>query len=316
MPTTLFIDGHSGTIGLRIRDILASHNSVSVLQIPEKHRKDPSARRDFLNSCDVAILCLPDEASVESVSFIENPQVRIIDGSTAFRVSDDWVYGLPELSSNQRDAIHKASRVSNPGCWATAVNLLTRPLVSQAIVPPDIALSIHGVSGYTGGGKAAIQRWESDTTGLINLSHEAPYALDEVHKHIPEIQLHGLLRTDPYFSPAIGAFARGMRVQIPLHALQLNDGVTSETIRNAYESAYAGECFVRVVPQAEDSPINETTFDPQACNNTNNVLIHVIAQPSGHVLLMAILDNLGKGASGAAVQSLNLMLGLEEECGL
>lgn len=316
MSTNVFIDGHAGTIGLRIRELLGPRRDLTLLQIPEEHRKDPHARGELLNACDVAILCLPDEAAIESVSLIDNPRVRVIDGSTAFRVSSDWVYGLPELEPGQRDAIRTASRVSNPGCWATCVALLSRPLASGGLLPADIALSIHGGSGYTGGGKAAIKRWESTTAGLLDLPYEAPYSLDRRHKHISEMQRHGLLKTEPYFRPAVGAFARGMRVQIPLHVRDLPEGVDAEAIRRTYEAAYADERLVRVASELDCSASDEATFDPRACNGGNDVLVRVVAHPSGHVLLTAVLDNLGKGASGAAVQSLNLMLGLDEARGL
>ncbi len=316
MSATVFVDGHAGTIGLRIRELLEPRRDLTVLEISEEHRKDIDARRELLNACLVAILCLPDEASIEAVSLIDNPQVRVIDGSTAFRVDFDWVYGLPELAPDQRAAIRTARRVSNPGCWATCVSLLTRPLVSEGLLPGDAALAIHGVSGYTGGGKTLIKKWESPTSGLRELPFEVPYALDKSHKHIPEIQLHGRLATEPYFCPAVGAFPRGMRVQIPLHACQLPGGVKAENIYQAYCSAYAEERFIRVAIDTECPPSDVGAFDPRACNGTNDVVIRVIAHPNGHVLLMAILDNLGKGASGAAVQSLNIMLGLEEDCGL
>jgi len=316
MATRIFVDGHAGTIGLRIRELLVGRTDLTQLEIAEAHRKDPNARRDMLNGCDVAILCLPDEAAIEAVSLIENADVRVIDGSTAFRVNTGWVYGLPELASDQRNAISSAKRVSNPGCWPTCVSLLTRPLVDAGLLPTDIALSIHGLSGYSGAGKAGIEKWQSPQGGLVNLPFEAPYSLDKKHKHIPEMTKYGRLDTEPYFCPAVGPFRCGMRVEIPLHASQLPSGVTSESILNAYRDRYANEHFIRVVPIAESSPSHERTFDPQVCNGTNRVELRVVPHSSGHVLLVAILDNLGKGASGAAVQSLNLMLGLPEDKGL
>lgn len=316
MAARVFIDGYAGTIGLRIRELLAGRRDLEVLEIPEAERKDADARRKALNSCDVAILCLPDEASVQAVGLLENPNVRMIDGSTAFRVSDGWVYGLPELGPEQREAIRGARFVSNPGCWPTCVALLTRPLIGAGLLPRDVALSIHGVSGYTGGGKAMIARWESPETGLVGLPFEAPYALDKVHKHIPEMQVHGLLEVAPFFRPSVGAFDRGMRVEIPLHAAQLPDGVDARAITAAYEGHFAGEQYVRVVPSDVSVPTGESALDPRACNGTNRVELRAIQHPRGHVLLVAVLDNLGKGASGAAVQSLNLMLGLPEATGL
>jgi N-acetyl-gamma-glutamyl-phosphate reductase len=312
MTARVFIDGHAGTIGLRIRELLGPRTDIALLEIAEAHRKDPAARRERLNDCDVAILCLPDEASIEAVSWIDNPNVRVIDGSTAFRVDPAWAYGLPELGKEARAAIAKASRVSNPGCWPTCAALLTRPLVQASVLPASAALSLHGISGYTGAGKAGIERWETEQ--LRNLPYPAPYALDKVHKHIPEMMRYGLLQVEPQFVPAVGAYARGMRVQIPLHKQQLPDGVTAQDLVRTYQTAYREEQFVRVL----DTPAggDEFTFDPRACNGTNRVDIRVVAHPSGHVVLIAVLDNLGKGASGAAVQSLNLMLGLAEDTGL
>lgn len=319
MNAKIFIDGHAGTIGLRIRELLAGRTDLSFLEIAEAQRKDPGARREMLNSCDVAILCLPDEAAIEAVSLIENPSVRVIDGSTAFRVSEGWVYGLPELAPEQRNAIKTAKRVANPGCWPTCVSLLTRPLIDAGLLPTDIALSIHGLSGYSGGGKAMIEKWEAPENGLQNLAFESPYALDKKHKHIPEMKAYGRLKLEPMFRPSVGAFRCGMRVEIPLHASQLPQlprPTTAESIVNAYRGRYGNERFIRVVPVGESLPSQERTFDPQACNGTNRVELRVLPHPSGHVLLMAVLDNLGKGASGAAVQSLNLMLGLPEDTGL
>jgi len=316
MAARVFIDGHAGTIGLRIRQLLAGRRDLEVLELPESERKDAEARRRLLNACDIAILCLPDEASIQAVSLLENPTVRVIDGSTAFRVSDGWAYGLPELGPEQREAIRSARFVSNPGCWPTCVSLLTRPLIQQGLLPPGVALSVHGVSGYSGGGKAMIARWESPETGLVGLPYEAPYALDKIHKHVPEMQRYGLLEVAPYFRPSVGAFERGMRVEIPLLGAQLSGAVDARSVTEAYERHYQSERFVRVVPSDASVPSSEASLDPRSCNGTNRVELRAIQHPQGHVLLVAILDNLGKGASGAAVQSLNLMLGLPEDAGL
>lgn len=316
MTARVYVDGQAGTIGLRIQQLLGERKDLSILRIPEAHRKDPLARAEHLNACDVAILCLPDDASREAVRWIDNDAVRVIDGSTAFRVQDEWVYGLPELCEGQREAIAGAHRVSNPGCWPTGVTLLTRPLVDAGLFPADIALNVHGVSGYSGAGKAAIARWQSPEEGLVSLPYEAPYSLDRDHKHIPEMQRYGGLSVAPYFRPAVGSFERGMRVQIPLHASNVPQDSTPERIVEAYRERYAGEAFVSVSPSTTEIDASEFSFDPQACNGSNRVHLRVLAHPHGHLVLMAVLDNLGKGASGAAVQSLNLMLGLHESTGL
>lgn len=316
MAARLFIDGQSGTIGLRIHELLERRSDLSLLRLPDHCRKDPAARKEMLNTCDFAVLCLPDDAARESVSLVDNHHVRIIDGSTAFRVDPQWVYGLPELTPQHHSRVAAANRVSNPGCWATCVCLLTRPLVEFGLLPRDFSLCIHGVSGYSGGGKAAIRRWESPESGLEELPFEAPYSLDMVHKHIPEIRLHGLLATEPYFRPSVGSFARGLRVEVPLHAATLPADLTAERIRQVYRSTYEHQRFIRLGWTEADASIEELRFDPRSCNDTNDVLLHVVEHSSGHVLLVVVLDNLGKGASGAAVQALNLMLGIDEAYGL
>lgn len=314
MGATVFIDGHAGTIGLRIRELLAERTDISVVEIDEARRKDLSARRELLNRCDIAILCLPDEAAVEAVAALENPAVRVIDGSTAHRVAEGWVYGLPEIAPGQRSAIAQAKRVANPGCWPTGVSLLTRPLMDAGLLPRDSAISVHGLSGYSGGGKSMIDKWESAESGLRNLPFEAPYALERRHKHVAEMMRYGALGAEPCFVPAVGPFRCGMRVQIPLHAGLLPAGTNAARILEAYRARYEGERFIDVL--AHEGALSERSLDPSACNGTNRVALHVLPHPSGHVLLVAILDNLGKGASGAAVQSLNLMLGLPEHTGL
>jgi N-acetyl-gamma-glutamyl-phosphate reductase len=315
MGNKVFIDGHAGTIGLRIRELIAARRDLQVLEIAEERRKDPAARRDLLNSCDVAILCLPDEAAVEAVALIENPAVRVIDGSTAHRVAEDWAYGLPELSREQRQQVTQAKRVSNPGCYPTGIALLLRPLTDAGLVPTDFPLSVHALSGYSGGGKAMIEKWESPEMGLLSLPFEAPYALERKHKHVAEMMRYGRLAREPYFVPAVGPFRCGMRIEIPLHAAQLPQATSGRAIWEAYAARYVDERFVRLSPLPTGA-LDERTFDPTRCNGTNTVELHVVPHPSGHVLLVALLDNLGKGASGAAVQSLNLMLGFPEALGL
>jgi N-acetyl-gamma-glutamyl-phosphate reductase len=312
----VFIDGQAGTTGLRIREFLRARPELELLEVEAHRRKDEDARRELLNAADVSILCLPDDAARAAVALISNPAARVIDASTAHRVDAAFVYGMPELVSEQRAAIAKARRVSNPGCWPTCVCLLLRPLVDAGLLPPDAPLSIHGVSGYTGGGNAMIARWEDAQNGLTALPFDAPYAFGRRHKHAAEMARYARLSRDPHFVPAVGAFRCGMRVQIPLPAGTLGRGVGAAAVYDALRARYAEEPFVEVIWMPEGADGAELELDPRACNDTNRITLRVAAHPDGHVLLIAVLDNLAKGASGAAVQNLNLMLGLPETTGL
>jgi N-acetyl-gamma-glutamyl-phosphate reductase len=315
-PPRIFVDGQAGTIGLRLRQLLAPRADLQLLEIDPARRKDARARAELLDSADVSILCLPDDAAREAVALISRPEARVIDGSTAHRVSPGWVYGLPELGAEQRAAIASAARVGNPGCYPSAVTLLVRPLVDAGLIAADAPLTIHALSGYSGGGQAMIDKWESAQDDLLRLTYEAPYALGRRHKHVPEMIRYGGLAREPQFVPAVGPFRCGMRVQIPLHAGLLAQGATVAALHDALRARYQGERFVRVAPQTGEGELDERALDPCACNDTNRVELRVFAHPSGHALLVAVLDNLGKGAAGAAVQSLNLMLGLPEDTGL
>jgi N-acetyl-gamma-glutamyl-phosphate reductase len=311
----IFIDGEAGTTGLRIRELLAARPELERIEIEPARRKDPAARRECLAAADVAVLCLPDAAARETAALAEGLATRLLDASTAHRIASGWVYGLPELMPEQRRAIASARRVSNPGCYPTCTTLLLRPLVDAGLLAPGVPLVIHALSGYSGGGRAKIERWRDPALGLERLPFEAPYALDRVHKHVPEMSLHARLETDPQFIPAVGPFECGMRVEIPLHA-RLLEGASAKQLHEALAARYAGERFVRVLPVAEAVSEDERVFDPTLCNGTNRIDLHVVPNPAGHVLLVALLDNLGKGAAGAALQNLNLMLGLPEDAGL
>ena len=315
----VFIDGHVGTTGLRIHQWLAGREDLELAALPQARRKDPAARREALNQADLAVLCLPDAESRQAVAWIENPATRVIDSSTAYRTAPDWVYGLPELEPGQRSRIAETTRVSNPGCYATAVILALRPLVDAGILAPDAPLAVHALSGYSGGGQSLIERWEDPVRGLLAHLYPAPYSLERVHKHIPEIQHYGGLAHEPQFIPAVGPFRSGMRVEIPLHSglLRAGSGAASpKAIHELLAARYAGEPFVGVAEYREPFESDEYAFDPLAHNGTNRLEIVVVPHPSGHALLMVILDNLGKGACGVAIQNLNLMLGLTEEMGL
>lgn len=313
----VFIDGHAGTTGLRIRDWLAGReDELELLWLPEAERKSLDARRELSNSADLVVLCLPDAAAREAVSGISNAATRVLDASTAHRIADGWVYGLPEMTPGQRDAIAGASRVTNPGCYASSCILLLRPLLEARLVAEDAPLSIHALSGYSGGGRELIERWQDPDRGLLMLPFEAPYALERVHKHLPEIQTYSGLERAPQFAPAVGPFRCGMRVQVPLHAALLAPGATGKAIWEALDARYRGERFVVVHPFADPIETHDLSFDPRACNDTSRLEVTVAANPAGHVMLIAVSDNLGKGAAGMAIQNLNLMLGLPEERGL
>jgi N-acetyl-gamma-glutamyl-phosphate reductase len=314
MRSKLYIDGQAGTTALRILDWLAERDDIEVVILPEALRREPSARRQALQSADIALLCLPDDAAKEAASWVADSTVRILDASTAHRATDGWVYGLPELMVGQRERIARAKRVANPGCYASAVILLVRPLIDAGFIAPDMGFSIHALSGYSGGGRSMIERWEDPRRRLLELQHEAPYSLGKLHKHIPEIMRYGGLNTEPQFLPAVGPFRCGMRVQVTLPSLSKSG--TGKAMWETLASRYENEPFVEVEPLTDPSEADEFTFDPQAYNDTNRISLRVLPHASGHVLLMARLDNLGKGAAGVAIQCLNLMLGVSERTGL
>ena len=324
----VFIDGHAGTTGLRIRDWLADRVDLELLEIDEARRKDPDARRECLEAADIAVLCLPDDAAAQAAGWLEGGDTKILDASTAHRITEGWVYGLPELGEGQREAISQARLVSNPGCYPSAVILALRPLIDAGLVPPDSPISVHALSGYSGGGRKKIEQWEDPAGDLAGLPYEAPYTLDARHKHMPEMTEYCALDHEPHFVPAVGAFATGMRVQVPLHTSTLPRGVSSKAVWEVLQNRYANETFVRVRPLVEPSlskessealnegAIDEHALDPRVCNDTNRIELQVIGHETGHVLLVAVLDNLGKGAAGVAIQNLNRMLGIDEARGL
>lgn len=302
MAYKVFIDGEAGTTGLQIRDRLIARDDIALIQIDPARRKDADARREAFASADVAILCLPDAPAREAVALAEGLDVRFIDASTAHRVDPDWVYGFAELDADMRGKIASAKYVSNPGCYPTGAIALLSPLVKAGLIDASEPLSVNAVSGYTGGGKELVAEYERG---------EAPahfvYALAQQHKHLPEMMRYAGLSARPVFAPAVGNFAQGMVVQVPLH---LNDRRTLQSLRDALAAHYEGQQFVSVVePQAR--------VVPTALNGSNRLELSVHGDAgNGCAVLVAVLDNLGKGASGAAVQNLNLMLGADEAAGL
>jgi N-acetyl-gamma-glutamyl-phosphate reductase len=304
MVAKVFIDGEAGTTGLEIREKLAGRRDIDVVSIPAGKRKDNDAKRELLTNVDVAILCLPDDAAKEAAELIDglgDAGPKVLDASTAHRVAPGWTYGFPELSKEQPAAIGSAKRVSNPGCYSTGAIALLRPLIDAGLIPFDHRLTINAVSGYSGGGRKMIEQFESENSPLFEV-----YGLGLEHKHIPEIVVHSRLIARPIFIPSVGNFRQGMIVCIPLFVDTLPGRPTGAAFRDALAAHYAGAPDIHVV---EPSPSGR--MSPLAFNNTNEMELSVYENEiRGETVLVARLDNLGKGASGAALQNLELMLGL------
>ena len=314
MAVKVYIDGQAGTTGLEITSRLGSRADVELLRIPEADRKRAQARRCLLRSADVSILCLPDAAAREAAA-LAGGQARLIDASTAHRTASGWVYGLPELSSEQRTAIANARLVSNPGCYPQGFILAVRPLLQAGVLDSATPLSMHALSGYSGGGRKMIEAYQGANAGRLERWGTRPYALDLAHKHLPEMQRYAGTTQAPLFSPAVGNFYKGMVTQVPLFAHQLASGATPAAVHRILEIAYAEERFVEVLPHPATDHLENGFLVPTACNNTNRLEIAVFGNER-QLLLTARYDNLGKGAAGAAVQNLNLMLGCDEATGL
>jgi N-acetyl-gamma-glutamyl-phosphate reductase len=311
----IFVDGEAGTTGLEIRARLAGRTDIEFLTIDPSLHRDVGERKRLLNAADLAFLCLPDDASREAVSLVENDNTRIIDASTAFRTNPAWVYGWPEMGGGQRDKIKRAKRVSVPGCHATGFNAAVYPLVQGGILPPDYPIAATSASGYSGAGKQRIAEYEDSRKNDPELDAPRFYALTLHHKHLPEMVKVNGLAFEPVLTPFIGKFYRGMVVSLPLVRRLLSKDLGAEELWAYYNDYYKGEPFIKVMPFGGEGSLDGGYFGAQGCNGTNRLELFVFGNAQ-QIVVFSRLDNLGKGASGAAVQCMNLMLGLDERTGL
>lgn len=305
---TIFIDGSQGTTGLRIVQRLSLREDIRILSLPEEKRKDPSARKEMLNACDVALLCLPDAAAIEAADMVENPKVRVLDTSTAHRTDPDWVYGFPELSAEHRAKILESKRIAVPGCHASGFIALVHPLVEAGILPKDALLSCHSITGYSGGGKKMIAQYQDEHRD-VQLDAPRQYGLTQQHKHLKEMRQITGIDHEPIFSPIVSDFYSGMVVTVPLFRQQLRGGAGIEEVKTVYEKKYTGPIVI-----CEDKA-DGGFLAGNAASGTDRM--HICVQGNeDRILLTATYDNLGKGASGAAIQLMNLILGAKETEGL
>jgi len=314
MKKKIFVDGQTGTTGLKIHERLSLYSELEMITIDYEKRRDPSEKARCLNEADIVFLCLPDDVAKESVSLITNPNTRVIDPSTAHRTAYDWAYGLPELSNSHREAIKTSKRVSNPGCHASAFALSIYPLIYHKVMPSNYPISCHSLTGYSGGGKGLIDKYEQN--GGINDYTKAPrpYSLSLNHKHLSEMTIRSGLEESPIFIPILGNVYQGLTTSIPIHTKLLSKQMNAKDIHALLSEHYQGENFIKVMPYADDTFLFDGGLDITACNDTNNAEIFVFGNDANKsALIMTRLDNLGKGASGAAIQNMNIMLGFEED---
>ena len=309
MKPIVYIDGKDGTTGLQIYDRLSARDDIELLLIDEEKRKDSAARKACINRADIVFLCLPDAAAREAVAMVENPSTRVIDASTAHRTAPGWVYGFPELKAGQRQAIAKAKWVANPGCHATGFISVVYPLIAAGVLPAHADLTCFSLTGYSGGGKKMIAQYEAVDRG-IELSSPCPYGLGQGHKHLPEMQAVCGLAKPPVFVPVVDDYYKGMATTVMLHMSQLNGVSSLQQVQEIYQTHYAGQKLVQVAPDTDTAKLYANA------KAGSNGLSIVAAGNDGQFTVTALFDNLGKGASGAAVQNMNLMLGLEETTGL
>ncbi|PZU13623.1 MAG: N-acetyl-gamma-glutamyl-phosphate reductase [Sphingobium sp.] len=312
MTTKVFIDGGHGTTGIEIAERLAGRPELSIITVPQERRRDAGARAEALNGANIVILCLPDDAAREAVALIDNGTTRVIDASTAHRVSEGWTYGFPELEPGHRERLAQSRLVANPGCWPTGFLALVRPLVMAGLLPEDLPVTVSGASGYSGGGKAMIADYEAVDA---DASAFRPYGLTLAHKHLPEMQRHSGLAHAPIFAPAVANTYRGMIVEVPLHLHALPGAPSVEQVHDALAAAYAGSPIVAVAPMEDSAAMTGVAIEHVGATDRLELFVFGNAQ-SGQVRLVAALDNLGKGAAGAAVQNLNILAGLPETAGL
>jgi N-acetyl-gamma-glutamyl-phosphate reductase len=311
MAHKVFVDGQEGTTGLQINEYLARRSDIEVLRIDPEKRKDLAERKRLINASDVTFLCLPDVAAREAVALVDNPRTCVIDASTAHRVDPAWTFGLPELAKDQRAKIRTSKRIANPGCHASAFILAIRPLVAEGLLPADTPIAASSITGYSGGGKKMIASYQ----GAERIDAPRPYALGLTHKHLPEMCVYAGLTVAPIFQPIVGPFYKGLAVTAFLHPQQFSRKASPEDVRRILADYYADEAFIRVAPVSLEANTEGGYFNVETNNDTNRVDLFVFGNEE-RMLLIARLDNLGKGASGAAVQSMNVHLGVEESLGL